>query len=335
METSIQTPVRLALLGPGGFGQERARAMHASPLVELVACYSPVEAESLACQRQYGARAVSSETEIWDDESLDGVVLSTPNHIHLEQTRLAAAAGKHVFVEKPLAPSVEQARQMIDYCAQARVALMVGHNSRRRDRIRQMKRFLEDGRLGRPLAAEANNSHAGGLQIRPGDWRWSPANCPGGPLTQLAIHHIDTLHYLLGPVARVLAWQRRLAVRADIDDMTLTLLEFENGALGYIGAHYAIPDLRFVHLLGTRANLRWDRATGLLLELESEAGREHIQTRENDTVLEEIEEFARCIAGGATPEVDGECALAAVAVIEAAVLSNRRGRPVEIAEVAG
>jgi predicted dehydrogenase len=307
--------------------------MHASPLVELVACYSPVEAEGLACQQQYGARAAGSEAEIWEDESLDGVVLSTPNHIHLEHTRLASAAGKHVFVEKPIAPSVTQARQMIEYCAQAGVVLMVGHNSRRRDRIRKMKRYLDEGRLGHPLAAEANNSHAGGLEIQPGDWRWSPVNCPGGPLTQLGIHHIDTLRYLLGPVARVSAWQRRLAVRAEIDDVTVTLLEFENGALGYIGAHYAIPDLRFVHLLGTQANLRWDRAMGLLLE--SESGREHIPVSENDTVLEEIEEFARCITGGAVPEVDGECALQVVAVIEAAVLSNQRDQPVDVTEVLG
>ncbi len=325
--------VRLALFGLAGFGYERARALHKSPLVDFVACFSPVEEERLACQREFGARAVSNEDQIWSDQSIDGVVLSTPNQIHWHQARLAAASGKHVFVEKPLAPSVEEALLIVEACEKAGIILMVGHNARRRTRIRTMKHFLQEGRLGRPLVAETNNSHAGGLSIQPGDWRWSRTNCPGGPLSQLGVHHADTLRYLLGPVARVSSWQRRLAIAAEIDDITTTLLEFESGALGYIGAHYAVPDIRYVFVLGTQANVRWDRALGLVFE--SEHGREQIAIDEVDTIQEEIDEFARCIATGEAPEVSGVDGLAAVAVIEAAVLSNQRGRPVDIAELVG
>jgi predicted dehydrogenase len=323
--------IRLALFGPGGFGQERARAMQASPYIDFVACYSPIESERLACQRRFGAKAVEKESEIWDDPDIDGVVLSTPNQIHLEQTRLAAESGKHVFVEKPIAPNIADAKRMIDDCIKSDNVLMVGHNSRRRNRIRLMKKFLDEGVVGEPLAAEAHNSHAGGLAIQPDDWRWSSKNCPGGPLSQLGIHHADSLQYLLGPVARVTAFQRHLAVEAEIDDTTMALLEFENGALGYLGACYAIPDLRFVHVLGTRANVRWDRALGLVLE--NESGREQVPVLENDTVQEEIDEFAQCILNGSPPEVGGYEALAALAVIEAAVLSNQRRRPVEVAEL--
>lgn len=331
--TNEQKKVHLALFGPGGFGAERARAMHDSPGVEFVACYSPITEERLACQEQYGAKAVSSPAEIWDDGTIEGVVISTPNHTHLELVRQAAACGKHVFVEKPIAPVVAQGHEMIALCRKAGVLLMVGHNSRRRERVRKMKQYIEDGTLGLPVAAEMNNSHAGGLDIQPGDWRWSPANCPGGPLIQLGIHHVDTLLYLLGPVARVSALQRRLAVQAAIDDTTMTLLEFENGVLGYIGAMYAVPALRFYHILGTRANVRWDRAFGLILEREGK--RESISVADNDTLLEEMDEFAGCIRGGGAPEVDGEKALIALAVIEAAVLSSQRGHPVDIAEILG
>ena len=326
-----QEKVRLALFGPGGFGAERARAMHESPLVEFAACYSPILSERLACQNQYGARAVESPDDIWQDERIEGVVISTPNHLHLEQVRQAAACGKHVFVEKPITPTVAQGQAMIEHCKKAGVVLMVGHNSRRRERVRKMKQFIEDGTLGMPIAAELHNSHAGGLDIQPGDWRWSSANCPGGSLIQLGIHHTDTMLYLLGAVARVSAWQRRLAVNAMIDDTTMTLLEFENGALGYIGAMYAIPALRFYHILGTQANVRWDRVGGLMLE--REGSRETIPVADNDTVAEEIDEFAGCIRNGSAPEVDGEKALTALAIIEAAILSNQRGHPVDIAEI--
>lgn len=328
-----QGPIRLALFGPGGFGHERARAMASSTLVHFVACYSPFEAERQECATEFGVFAAPNEAAIWEDTAIDGVVLSTPNQIHLPQIRAATASGKHVFVEKPLAPNVAEAREIVELCAAAGIILMVGHNARRRTRVRMMKHFLEDGRLGQPLVAEANNSHAGGLSIQPDDWRWLPENCPGGALTQLGIHHIDTLQYLLGPVARVSAWQRRLAVRAAIPDVSLTLLEFENGAMGYLGAHYAVQDIRYVFVLGTEANVRWDRALGLVLE--SEAGRESIAADENDTIQEEIDEFAQCIATNAKPEVGGQDALAAIAVIEAAVLSNQRRRPVDIAELLG
>jgi predicted dehydrogenase len=328
-----QKTIRLALFGPGGFGHERSRAMTASSLVDYVACYSPFETERQECAKEFGVFAAVNETAIWEDPSIDGVVLSTPNQIHLQQIRAAAASGKHVFVEKPLAPTLAEAREIIDLCEAAEVKLMVGHNARRRARIRTMKRLLDGGVLGQPLVAEANNSHAGGLSIQPDDWRWFPDNCPGGPLTQLGIHHVDTLQYLMGPVARVSSWQRRLAIKAAIPDVSTTLIEFESGALGYLGAHYAVQSIRYVFILGTEANIRWDQALGLVLE--SEAGRERLAVAEIDTIREEIDEFAHCIATGTSPEVGGQEALAAIAVIEAAVLSSQRGRPVDIAELLG
>lgn len=329
----VETPVRLALFGPGGFGHERSRAMSASALVDYVACYSPFASEREQCALEFGVLPAENEAAIWDDPAIDGVVLSTPNHIHRQHIQAAAASGKHVFVEKPLAPSVAEAREIIDICAAAGIQLMVGHNARRRTRIRLMKRFLDEGRLGQPLVAEANNSHAGGLALQPGDWRWTPDNCPGGPLTQLGIHHVDTLLYLMGPVARVSGWQRRLAVQAAIPDVSMTLLEFAGGGLGYLGAHYAVRSTRYLFILGTEANVRWDRSLGLVLE--SAQGQESIEHDEVDTIQEEIDEFALCIATGSKPEVGGEEALAAMGVIEAAVLSNQRGRPVDIADILG
>ena len=326
-------PVRLALFGPGGFGYERARAMASSALVDFAACYSPFEVERKACAEEFGVTAAEQETDIWEDPTIDGVVLSTPNQIHLQQIQAAANSGKHVFVEKPLAPKLAEAIEIVDLCEAAGITLMVGHNARRRARIRLMKRFLDDGRLGRALVAEANNSHSGGLTLQPDDWRWSPDNCPGGPLTQLGIHHIDTLQYLMGPVARVSAWQRRLAIEAAIPDTTTTLLGFESGALGYLGAHYAVQSTRYIFILGTEANVRWDRVMGFVLE--GEDGRETIELDEIDTIQEEIDEFATSIASHTEVEVSGREALAAVAVIEAAVLSNQRGRPVDISELLG
>lgn len=334
---SASPTARLALFGPAGFGAERLRAIHANPHAELVAVYSPILAESQAAVAQWGGRLAHDEAEIWDDPTIDAVVLSTPNQVHLPHTLRAAATGKHVLVEKPIAVNLNEGRQMVEACQQAGVILMVGHNARRRQRKRLMKQLIEQGQVGRILAVEAHNSHRGGMDIQPGDWRNSRRNCPGGSLIQLGIHHADTLQYLAGPVRRVQGWQRRLAIPAEIEDTTLALLEFESGALGYLGANYAHPHLRFTHVLGTEGNLRWDSACGLMLE--TEAGRQTIPYAENDTLQEEIDEFIAVIlrrrSGDlqAAPEVDGWGGLRALAVIEAAWLSQQRGRPVDLSEL--
>lgn len=113
--------------------------------------------------------------------------------------------GKHVWVEKPIANTVQEADAMIQACEDAGVVLQVGHSLRRAPGIRIIKKAVEDGKIGDLAMIEAHQSHRGGWSLAPGMWRWYLDKCPGGPLNLLGIHQIDIFHYLAGPVAEVMA----------------------------------------------------------------------------------------------------------------------------------
>jgi predicted dehydrogenase len=204
-----------------------------------------------------------------------------------------------------------------------------------------LKQMLEAGELGVPVLVEANISSGDGLSIEPGQWRWSRGECAGGPLMQLGIHHVDTLQYLLGPIARVQGWQRRAHVRADIDDVTGTLLEFESGPAGYLGSAYATGEMCWIKLAGTRAIAHYDQHLGLSLSRDSWEGGPVRESRAPGmdlrapigTLREELAEFVACIRTGKPPEINGETGLRNVAVVLAAVESGRTGRAVLVEDI--
>jgi predicted dehydrogenase len=208
----------------------------------------------------------------------------------------------------------------------------VGHQSRREAGVRQLRALIDSGELGDVIGVEANISTDSGLTVSPGAWRWNRAQCPGGPLIQIGIHHIDTLCYLLGPIDLVFGIQKHRIIAAPIDDATVTVLEFRNGVIGHLTSHYATARAIDIRVLGTKGNACYDRTSGLTV-------RRATRTRVvEETILldavapleEEMEEFARCIRRGGRPEVGGEEATFALAVVLAAVESAARGASVKV-----
>lgn len=323
--------VRLGLIGPRGFGQLRMQAAARLEQAAIVAAWPA------GAPLPQGVAACSSLDALLAFPGLDAVIVAAPNPHHAGLALAALAAGKHVLVEKPLANTLAECAALVRAAAERGLLLAVGHNSRRTAYARALRRLLDDGALGRVVAAEAHFSHRGGLALAAGAWRADAASCPGGPLNLLGIHEIDTLYYLLGPVARVTALQRRLVTSGEIPDVTLTLLEFASGALGTVAAHYVTPWARALRLFGTAANARWDEGGALLLDTPEQSAQPiALSTGDDpllDTLREELAEFAHAIRGGPPPEVDGRTGLRNVAVMEAAIESNRRGAVVEVAEM--
>ncbi|MFN2169287.1 MAG: Gfo/Idh/MocA family protein, partial [Anaerolineae bacterium] len=193
MDQQIVTPVRLGLIGVGMWGEQVALAAARNPLVELAACYARTAEARTDFARRFGCRPCASLADLLDDPTIRGIVVMSANRAHREHVVAAAAEGKHVLVTKPLATSIEDGQAMIEACRRADVILAVGHQSRREPAIRRLKVLINQGTLGLPVMAEANISTASGASVRPDQWRWFRDECPGGPLIQLGIHHIDTL----------------------------------------------------------------------------------------------------------------------------------------------
>lgn len=333
-------PIRLGLVGLGDWGEQVALAAALlSPEVQLVACYARSPERRAAFAARHRCRPCATYEEMLQDPQIDGIVIMTPNLAHRDQVIAAAAHGKDCLVTKPIATTIADGWAMIRACREAGVTLAVGHQSRREPAIRALKALLADGALGRPMLAEANISTARGLEIKPQDWRWYRDECPGGPLIQIGIHHIDTLQYLLGPIVRVLGWQGKSLVQADIVDNTVTLLEFANGVIGYLGSSYATSQACWIKLYGTQAVAHYDQHLGLELSQdtwqtgpvrEKKAPGIDLRKAPIPTMIEEVAEFAECVRTGKPPDIDGEQGLRNLAVVLAAVRSAETGQAVAV-----
>ncbi|HLF91289.1 MAG TPA: Gfo/Idh/MocA family oxidoreductase [Anaerolineales bacterium] len=327
-------PVGIALIGTGMWGRRLAGVIQRVPSLRLVTCFTRDETKRTAFASEFGCEAASTFESAIEHPAVRGVLLVTPNHVHAEQTLACAERGRHVFVEKPIAYTVEEARTMQSACQRAGVTLFVGHSFRRLGAARKVKAFIDEGILGKILLAEANFSLPGNLT--PDKWRYYRETCPGGPLMQLGIHHADTLQYWLGPVAAVQGSFARLVTDAEIDDVGVAQLEFASGARGVLTSSYVSPKTYSLRMYGTKANLdyvtdmsiwpdaaRMDSATRIILR--SNAQSEVQPFKPEDMLVEELDEFARCVRGEAVPETGAEEAIAALQVILGALRSSETG----------
>ncbi len=325
------TPVRVAALGTGRWSRTLAEAAARGTGLAIVACTSRSADNRAAFAKSYGCRALPGYDAVLADPEVEGVLITTPHSLHAEQVVAAAEAGKHVFVDKPFTLTVADGRRATEACRRARVVLAVGHQRRKQAASRALKRLLDEGALGRVAQVEGNMSADIGFALTPGIWRTIRAETPAGAMTNLGIHHVDTFQYLLGPIVRVMAFSRRVALTGvEIDDSTSILFEFASGSLGYLGTSWVHANRTAVITLhGTEAQA-WSEADGvrLFLARRGQPERTAVPLTPVDPVVEELAEFARCVREGTRPEVGGEEATANIAVLEAIVESAETGRAV-------
>ena len=333
------TSVGLALIGTGMWAGPLAEAVARTPSVELVTCFSRDGGKREAFAAEAGCEAAPSFEAAIEDPRVEAVLLATPNFTHAAQGRACAERGRHVFVEKPIADTLEDGRALRAACEEAGVALLVGHDLRRLGAARAVRRLVDEGSLGRVVLAELTFSLTGTL--KPESWRSRRETCPGGPLLQLGVHHADTLLYWLGRAARVQGSFARLVNDAEIDDVGVALVELESGTRVTIASSYVSPKTYAARLQGTEGVLEyvvdasvWPRAELLdgatTLRLTAAEGTRKIGFEQRDVLVEELDELARCVRGEAEPETGAAEALAALAIVLGAVESDATGRPVAL-----
>jgi predicted dehydrogenase len=327
-------PLRVASLGMGWWSDVLADAINRSGKLKITACYSRSEEKRAAFAAKYGCRAVPSYEAILDDKDIEAVINTTPNGVHLETTRAAADAGKHVFLDKPIANTVSDGRRITEICRKAGVVLALGYQRRRESQFRWIKRQIDEGLFGKLVNAEANISRDRLGKIDLGSWRYQAAGMPGGVMLQIGIHYTDVLEYLIGPVKAVSGQFARLVLPGDNPDVASLVLEHENGALSTLNASYAsASEYYLMNIYGKEATAYYDMFEGLRMLKRGEEKPVKVAFANKDTIAEELEEFANAVRSGAAPEIGGEYATTSLAVIRAGILSAREGRHVEIAEI--
>ena len=327
-------PVRVACVGLGWWSDVLADAMVRSGRLRVVACYSRSAPKREAFAAKYGGRPAVSYEDVLRAPDVEAVINTTPNAAHRETTAAAAAAGKHVFLDKPIANTIADARAITRCCSAAGVVLAVGYQRRREGQFRWMRSQIEAGALGKLVNAEANISRDRLGKIDVTSWRYTSEGMPGGVMLQIGIHYTDVLAYLLGPITAVSASLAQLVLPGDNPDVASLVLEHDGGALATLNASYASAAEHYVmNIYGKEATAYYDLQQGLRLQQRGQARAVPVDCAPVDAVVDELEEFAGAVRGGRAPEMGGAQATASLAVIRAGLISARDRRRVELAEV--
>jgi predicted dehydrogenase len=314
--------VKVASVGLGWWGKELARAAKTAGL-DLVSCYARTAQTRDDFAAEFGCEPASDLEVVLSDPAVDGLLIATSNSTHRQLVESAAAAGKHVVIEKPMALSVDDARAMVEAAEAAGIVMQVGFQRRRHPAHREIKRLIDDGSIGDIEALEANHSLPN--RIPENAWRWDEEESPLGSMTSLGIHQIENFHYLAGPIARVAAVSRR-GRSVSIDEATAIVCEFASGAVGTITSSFFTPWRISLSVHGTEGAAFADKdGTVLGYQRSGETEPSDVPLDPVDAVVDQLAEFAVCVRDGTRPEVSGPEGLAVVAVLEAAERSVASG----------
>jgi len=229
--------------------------------VEVAGCFSPSAERRSAFAESYGLPVVDSAEAIFEDSTVDAVMVLTPPNTHLDLVRRAAAAGKHALLEKPLDITLERSRELVETAEQAGIRLAVVLQLRFRRTIGAVARMIGEGRLGDivSVSMRLNNWRPQSYYDEPG--RGTKARDGGGVLLTQAIHTIDQMIALVGLPAEVSGHAVTSKVhRMETEDLVHAVMRFENGAIGAISATTAAyPGFADgIDILGVKGSARID-----------------------------------------------------------------------------
>ena len=336
-------PVRFATVSPGRWGRKLLDATKSSTQLEFAGVFSRNAQNAAEIVHDFGGGVYSSYQALLADSSIEAVVLATPHFLHHEQTLQAFAAGKHVFVEKPIATTIEQAETMRDAARATQRVLAVGHQGRRTGAVRKAKTLTAAGEIGQVIHLLAVQGFPSAFNWTADSWRRDPTRLPAGPLDELGVHYFDIMRYLAGPITRVMGWEIHDVTPGAAPDAATAVFQFASGAIGSYTTHFVSVGVSQLAIYGTKGALHINRFGQELLrqpiadtQVAKQVGT-GVEAVPFDGPLpfttaltEELEEFAACIRRGGEPEVGAREAIAALRVSRAVLESARTGRAVDL-----
>ena len=348
-------PTRIAVAGAGLIGQRHIEEIQRSPQLQLSAIVDPSPGAAEIARRE-NVPLYASLAELFAQARPDGVVLATPNALHVPQGLECVAAGVPVLVEKPLGHTVAEAERLVLAAEQAQHKLLVGHHRPHSPLLHQAVEVVKSGVLG-PIVAVMGSAvfykpDADGYFDPPYDWRRKPG---GGPILINLIHEIGNLRAMVGEIVAVQAMASNATRGFEVEDTVAMNLRFANGALGTFllsdtaacarsweqtsqenKAYTTYPDEDAYVLMGTRGSL--SVPTMRLKRYERDEDRswfkpftcEALPQDRADPLARQIEHFGAVIRGEAEPLVSGRDGLQNLRVTEAIARAAREGGVVEV-----
>lgn len=326
--------MRAAIVGLGWWGQNLVNSSHGKGIEFVLGTSRTKSAKAQEFCKSKGIKLVDDYDAILADDSIEGVVLATPHSQHGDQVRKAAAAGKHVFVEKPFTLTAADAASAIEAMKKSGKVLAVGFNRRFHPNMAELRARVRDGRLGAIVSVVGEQSGtAAYVNATPADtWRATSEEAPAGAMTGIGIHTLDSMIGLFGKVSEVHCIATRRAA-PHVDDTTTVLLRFESGLPGLLFCSFATAPTYRMAVFGSKGlaeitkpsqeDFRFTPAPG--------GGEPESITRPGfDTLQAELAAFAEAAKGGKPYPIPLDEIFHGVEAFEAVVRSAKEGRPVKV-----
>ena len=327
--------INIGIIGAGFWGEKHAVAINALSTAELVAANRTNPTALNEFIEKFGGRGYTDYRELLDDPRVDAVVIATPHHLHTEIVLDAAKAGKHILLEKPIAPNLEECDQILQAVDQHRVTFMPGHTNHFVPNYRYAKKLLESGELGEPVLVTDRTLKRWWAPNRR-DWHLD-RDMGGGMWMTIGVHNVDRMTWLVG--SRVHSVSAHLDTRFHqqrADDLGMAFLRYVNGSAGTaITVGYKTGVSSFdTEIVCTNGLLRIDKMNGISIGQDESW---HLIPNEKDVdpenwmeeaMVEEWRAFLSAIESGTIPEVTGEFARHIMDVIFAAERSYKEKREV-------
>jgi 1,5-anhydro-D-fructose reductase (1,5-anhydro-D-mannitol-forming) len=299
---------------------------------EIVAVMSadPARGKAFAQANRIAASHASIEA-LLADPKVDAVYISTTNELHKAQTLAAAAAGKHVLCEKPLALTLEDARDMVAACKKAGVVMGTNHHLRNAASHRKIRELVQSGTIGTPLFARV--FHAVYLPPHLQGWRLHNPSAGAGVILDITVHDADTLRFILGsePVEAVALSQQSGMAKGGLEDGVMAALRFDNGTMAQL------HDAFTVKFAGTGLEIHGSEGSILGRDIMTQRPIGRVVLRnaqgETDVALDHENLYARAlrafvgaIRGEGAPSATGEDGVRSLATALAVLEASRTGR---------
>ncbi len=322
--------INAAIYGTGRWGQNLVKAVQGkSDKIKYVAGIAHTPTKYVEFGVEMGFLITGDYDAILDDQNVDAIVLATVHSHHVDQIKLAAGAGKHVFCEKPLALKKSDAEEAAQACSAAGVTLGVGFGRRFLPAFADMKQLIADGVIGDILHVESMHSGPTGYRTPPSIWRATRAENPAGGMAARGIHNLDLMIELCGEVSSAYAMSDRRVIENDMDDTTSMLFEFQNGITGYLSTIFATGNMWRIFVMGTKGWLEM-RGENCLVVSDLDNVTDTRNYDEEDILKAELEAFADACSGGDIYPVPVDHVIHGIAVFEAIDESAKCGTKVEV-----
>lgn len=341
--------VKWGIIGCGGIAKRRMiPAAGDLKLSEFVAVMDADRAVTDEVAESTGAKAYYTESDLLAAPDVQAVYIATPVFLHHRQVLQAAAAGKHILVEKPIALSVQQGEEMIAMCKAAGVLLTEGYMMKYHAANIAARDIVARGEIGSVVSARAQLTCW--YPDIPGAWRQDPDLGGGGALIDMATHCYDLLEFIIGSrIKEVFAMTDTLTFRYKVDDSSTTLLKFENGAQATVEAFFNVPDAAGqarIELYGNKGSIQGECTIGqspmgrMVAYLsddskgyDAQQSQDSLDVNVREIAFEpvnmyaaEVDHLSQCIESGSAPTMNtGEHGLHILRVAKAAYESSKTG----------